>query len=49
MRDRGLPDSLPAMSPSTPSPGQLVTVRQRRSVVTGVVPSVLPSDSDAPV
>jgi len=36
------------MSLSAPSPGQLVTLRQRRYVVTGVSPGALHSESNAP-
>ena len=36
------------MNLSAPSPGQLVTVRQRRYVVTGVLPSSNPSESGTP-
>ena len=34
---------IPTNSPTVPSPGQLVSVRQRRYVVTQVVPSALPA------
>jgi superfamily II DNA or RNA helicase len=37
------------MLDTTPSPGQLVTVRQRRFVVTGVRPSALPIDAGGSV
>jgi len=46
---REVTDSAPhTMNLSAPSPGQLVMVRQRHYVVTGVVPSASPAESGVP-